>query len=118
MIVWWRKGTDVNAVAVCDYKLLLKAVSCSKRDEHCHLSHTRCDIFTCIDEAGAAEAGHGGLHELGGQGPSIGVQGFHPCQLSTVRAQLNLCHDTLVVWVQMPVAARQAAGQVLSWHCM
>lgn len=62
-------------------------------------------MCTCVDEAGPAEAGHGGLHELGGQGACIGVQGLHPCQLPTFGTQLYLRHNTLVIWVQVPSAA-------------
>lgn len=61
---------------------------------------------TCVDEAGAAEAGHGGLHQLGGQGPGKRMQGLHPGQLTTLGAQLNLCHYALVIGVQVPVAVR------------
>ena len=37
--------------------------------------------LTCIDEAGATEAGLGSLHELGGERASMRVQRLDPGQL-------------------------------------
>lgn len=64
--------------------------------------------LTCVDEAGATEAGLRGLHELRREGSRMRVQGLDPGQLPKCCASLDLCHYPLVIRVQVPVAARQS----------